>query len=205
MFIEIKANRKSLSNRKLISGVGINDSWYQISSITDGKTHFCPYYSVWKSMIDRCYSKKSKEKYPTYLDCYVCDEWFVFSVFKGWMSTQDWQGKFIDKDIIKYKNKIYCPEFCVFVTREINNIILDNKSIRGEHPQGVYFDKRRCTYHSKLKVDGVAINIGTFKTSVGASLKYRQSKYDHLISVAIKQSDKRVSAGLMKHALLYKD
>ncbi len=46
-FVEYPATKRSLSMRKLVSGVGINDAWYLTSDNTNGKAIRCPYYSVW--------------------------------------------------------------------------------------------------------------------------------------------------------------
>ena len=33
-----------------------------------------PYYMIWHSMLQRCYSKIYQQKHPAYLDCSVCEE-----------------------------------------------------------------------------------------------------------------------------------
>ena len=38
-------------------------------------------YDLWKRMIQRCYSEKYHEKYPTYKNVTVCDRWHSFSKF----------------------------------------------------------------------------------------------------------------------------
>ena len=60
---------------KLVCGVGINDLGYRTQvkeEVTKNggkrvmKTVFlCKYYAVWKSMLERCYSKKSIESRPS--------------------------------------------------------------------------------------------------------------------------------------------
>ena len=53
------------------------------------------------------------------------------------MEKQDWEGKFIDKDLLFPGNKVYGPDTCVFVTRQLNNLFTDHGG-RGPHKQGVY-------------------------------------------------------------------
>lgn len=53
-FIEIKANKKSISARKLVCGVGINDAKYVVKPIINGVQYRCPYHERWSSMIRRC-------------------------------------------------------------------------------------------------------------------------------------------------------
>ena len=61
--------------KKLVCGVGINDTDYVTQKfatiIVNGKRKqkrvwFCPFYRVWKNMLDRCYSTKFQDKNPTY-------------------------------------------------------------------------------------------------------------------------------------------
>ena len=94
--------------KKLVCGVGINDAGYVVMEfetiIVDGKRKrkrvwACPYHQTWKGMLERCYSTKFQERNPTYIGCTVSKEWLVFSNFRAWMMTQDWQGKHLDKDI----------------------------------------------------------------------------------------------------------
>ena len=62
---------------KLVFGVGVNDLDYRTrvyEYVTeDGgrrvqkPVFLCKYYTVWESMLRRCYSKKYLESYPTYI------------------------------------------------------------------------------------------------------------------------------------------
>ena len=44
MFEEISVNPLSISKRKLVCKVGINDAPYKVSPIINGKRHKCPIY-----------------------------------------------------------------------------------------------------------------------------------------------------------------
>ncbi len=71
---------------KLVWGVGINDLGYRThvqEEVTKNggkkirKTVFlCKYYVAWRNMLQRCYSKKYLESYPTYIGTSVCNEWY---------------------------------------------------------------------------------------------------------------------------------
>ena len=76
-------------------------------------------------MLQRCYSESHLVRQPTYKGCSVCEEWLTFSNFKSWMEQQDWEGKQLDKDLLVYKNKIYSPETCVFVSSVINSFFVE--------------------------------------------------------------------------------
>ena len=98
-------------------------------------------YNTWRKILERGYDKKFKDKYPTYKDVTVCEEWHNFQVFAKWCeenyNPNFMEGWAIDKDIIIKGNKIYSPETCAFVPAEVNNIVLKSKSIRGDLPIGV--------------------------------------------------------------------
>lgn len=78
-------------------------------------------YSVWHSMLTRCYSKAYQKKQPTYIGCIVCEEWHNFQTFGDWFVDNYIDGYHLDKDIVFEGNKVYSPETCVFVSRNENN------------------------------------------------------------------------------------
>ena len=65
-FVKRLASNHSFANRRLMCGVGINDSDYKLTHLDEkGKQHMCPYYMTWSNMIKRCYSKSFlKDKGP---------------------------------------------------------------------------------------------------------------------------------------------
>ena len=194
MFIEMPASNMSISKRRLICGVGINDSCYIVKPIINGKQFRCPYYSRWENMLVRCYSNKFKSRCPTYVGCSVLDEWLVFSNFKVWMEKQDWKGKHLDKDILIQGNKIYSPETCLFVSCKINLLLINHKARRGNHPQGVCFNKTTKKYRAGVRVDGVLRFLGVFDTSELAYNAYKAAKYNIIKGVALGQSEPLRSA-----------
>lgn len=199
-FIEVKAGKNSLSNRKPIYGVGINDADYITQATIDGKRVRCPFNSVWHNMIKRCYSDVSQKERPTYKGCTVCNEWLTFSDFKLWMIKQDWKGKSLDKDILIQGNKIYSPDRCVFVTQEMNCLLLDNKAIRGTLPIGVSLFKRDGNYHSQIKINGINVHLGYHDTPELAHKAYKVAKYAHIKEIALQQTEPLRSA-LLKYKI----
>lgn len=88
-----------------------------------------PLYNLWASVIQRCYYKKhaSFHNYGA-MGVTVCEEWKKdFKPFYDWAIENGWQrGLDLDKDkLYKQKfgtdGKIYCPEYCCFVTRKENS------------------------------------------------------------------------------------
>lgn len=176
---------------KLVYGIGINDADYPLSKTVNGKRERCPFYKTWLHMLIRCYSDEYKKKYPTYQNCSVCSEWLSFMAFRSWMMTQEWEGKQLDKDIIKQGNKVYGPDFCAFVTCRTNNFIL-KKEVNNGLPCGVYFDSYRNCYSVGISAYGKTIKLGRFKDLNDAALVWRKKKKELALELAAQQTDIRV-------------
>ncbi len=193
-FIEIKANKRSLARRRLVQGVGLNDSDCTTEITINGKSATCPVYKRWNCMLERCYSLKYHKRQPTYIGCTVCDEWLTFSNFKAWMEKQDWKGKQLDKDLLTQGNKIYSPDFCLFVDSNINSLLIDRKASRGKSPQGVCFNKGVDRYVARVSVNGRPKHLGYFDSPKLAHDAYRLAKYAIIKEVALRQSEPLRSA-----------
>jgi len=183
---------------KLVYGVGVNDISYQAYLTTDGTRAVCPFYARWFNLIGRCYGVFSPSRSKAYAECYVCDEWLIFSNFKKWMEQQDWQGKELDKDIILKGNKVYSPKTCAFVDSATNAFVLDSKSTRGKLPIGVDFHKSnqkiraRCSNPFTKKSE----HLGYFRSEVEAHLAWKNRKHQLACQLADRQSDIRVAEAL---------
>lgn len=202
MFVKIPATKRSISSRKKVHIFGINDADYLVQPRINGIKYMCPYYDVWQGMLRRCYSQESLRKRPTYFGCTVCKDWHLFSNFRAWMKTQDWKDKSLDKDIITPNNKVYSPDNCVFVTKDINSLLNKNEVIRGRYPLGV--SAKGSGFRAKISAYGKSVWIGTYKTIEEAESAYKQYKYRLLLDIAKSHDDERVRNGLILHAnLLY--
>lgn len=197
-FIEFPATSKSISQRRPIFGVGINDADYITSPTIDGRQLVCPYYLKWSRMIQRCYSDKFKLKYPTYKDCTADPVWHKFSAFKEWMQGKDWHNKELDKDILFYGNKVYGPDKCLFVSRRVNVFLTDRGGSRGDWPIGVSFCKKTGKYRSMInRTAGKPTYIGHFVTPEEAHAAWRAEKSKIAIKIAQEEGDQRVSDALI--------
>ena len=173
----------------MVCGIGINDADYAMCSTIDGKQVKCPFYKVWNSMLRRCYSSRFHKKNPTYAGCTVASEWFLFSKFKLWMDEQDWQGKQLDKDILIQKNKVYSPSTCIFVSSEINNLLINNGACRGKFPLGVYLPKPKGKYVAQCNFNNAPKHLGYFDTPEEAHEAYKSFKYKYIAEIANQQSE----------------
>jgi len=202
-FIEILANKASLSMRSPVYGIGINDADYMVQPVINGKQERCPYYKVWQLMLMRCYSSKYHLKCPSYMECSTSNEWLYFSNFKRWMKTQDWEGKELDKDVLIPANKEYSSNTCIFVSRQINGLLNNHAAKRGKYPQGVHFHKATGKYMAKCKVNGKSKALGYFSTIREAELRYLNFK-SCLIKKIAKTQEPMIMKALMRHAELIK-
>lgn len=75
------------------------------------------YYS-WRNMLVRAHNKRGDR--PTYSDVSVCDRWLNYDNFFEDMSSTWWAGATLDKDITKPGNRVYCPEYCKWVSKSEN-------------------------------------------------------------------------------------
>lgn len=196
----------NLRNRnKLVYGVGVNDADYFVAGRNpDGKQWMCPFYKAWCSMLNRAYSPKYHARYTTYIGVSVCEEWHSFMTFRAWMQTQDWESKHLDKDILHPGNKVYSPENCIFVSQQINKLLIDSAAARGAYPIGVTWNKSNKKYEMQLNINGKRRHLGYFTDPYEAHLAWRKAKYDYIRAHAKRQTDQRLSKALYLHADLIK-
>jgi hypothetical protein len=200
-FPYVPATKRSLTCRKTVFGVGINDAPY-VTTVRrkDHPVQTCPFYSTWKGIIERGYSPKLHTIRPTYKDASVDERWLSFMTFRAWMEGQDWEGLEIDKDILVPGNKIYGPEFCVFVTGRVNKLLTNCEGIKGRWPIGVSLDKRVGRFMAICNNGSKSKHIGLFDTPEQAHAAYCQRKAEVITEVAHEQSDIRVKTALLLRA-----
>lgn len=92
-------------------------------SVAD-KPHYKRIKSVWLKVLARCYDPKCRE-YSFYgqKGVTVCDEWHDFKNFYYWYSLEivDTSFKYqIDKDLFSGSRKLYSPETCCLLPKEVN-------------------------------------------------------------------------------------
>ena len=195
---------------KLVWGVGVNDLGYRVhvqEEVTKNggkrirKTVFkCTYYAVWGSMLERCYSKKFLERYPSYAGTSVCSEWLSAKAFKKWMEQQDWSGKCLDKDIVVPGSRLYSPDTCAFVSQATNLFVIASDASRGDYPIGVDLYKRTGQYRASCNNPfiGKQEHLGYFSTPEEAHEGWRKRKHELAQLVAATESDPRVVEALKK-------
>lgn len=121
------------------------------------------------------------------------------------MSKQDWIGKQLDKDILHRGNKIYSPEYCVFVDSNINNLFINSPSRKGNCPLGVTFEKSTCKYVSVISKNGQQRKIGRFICRSQAHAAWQTEKAKHIEQLAAEQTDERIKNALMARVYQLRD
>lgn len=166
------------SPRGLVFGFGVNDADYITTPIMSGKQLMCPSYRQWREMISRAHSPTFHIKRPTYIGVSVCDEWKSFMAFRGWWLEHQIDGWQIDKDLTTIGNKIYSPEFCVFVPNWLNNFINVRKSDNKSGFVGCSFEGRTGMFKAQCQnpITGKNENLGRYRTAVEAGSAWRDRK-----------------------------
>ena len=137
-------------------------------------------YSCWKSMIQRCYSEKYKEKHPTYKDVTCCEEWKYYKNFKEWYNENYYEVNDermeIDKDILHKGNKIYSPETCCIVPHKINELFVKSDKRRGNLPIGILSYKNKFRVQCNLGEKKKQKHLGVYDTIEEAFEVYKKYK-----------------------------
>ena len=193
-----------------VQGIAINDADYQTTvyvkytRLSDRKECLavyrqCPYYRKWHSLVDRCCSARIKKLQPSYKDCTLQLNWLLFSSFKTWMETQDWQGKELDKDLLVRGNKHYGETTCVFVDKRLNTFLVqtENDNANGL-PKGVSWYPKYGKYLAQCR-DPFSNRRGFIKycdTIVEARVAWLERKHEYALKYAEMQTDERLKQAL---------
>jgi len=141
-------------------------------------------YDTWSLMIRRCYDEKMREKFPTYKDVTVCEHWYNFQSFAEWFdknyNSEIMQGWHLDKDIICSDCRMYSPETCCFVPREVNNFLKGSHKNNGL-PAGIVITKG-----GKYQVNSCGNYLGTYIDIEQAWKINKETKEKHIISLTKK-------------------
>lgn len=151
---------------------------YNVGYIGQGRydSSYRKCYKSWQRVMERAYSIKWKEKYSSYKDVRVCEEWNCFQNFAKWYVENYIEDFELDKDILLKGNKIYSPETCTFVPPELNKCFTKREAKRGKYPIGVSFHKKIKKFTTSLNRNGVVIPLGYFDTPEEAFQTYKIAK-----------------------------
>ena len=149
-------------------------------------------YKVWLSVLQRSFNEKLKSRDTCYHDVGVSEDFLDFNFFLTWATNQvgynnnGWQ---LDKDILVKGNKIYSPETCCFVPREINNNFIRCMKKDKLLPMGIT-KQRNGKYRVRLNWEGEEKLVGVFKDLEDATLAHSEAKSSYVKSLAEKWKGK---------------
>ena len=202
----VQVKRGNVKDRYLpsVCGLGILGNKYP-STINGVNTKE---YTLWKTMLQRCYSTTLKKKYQTYEGCEVSENFLHYEYFYEWCNQQIGfgnKGFDLDKDLLVKGNNIYSEHSCVFLPTEVNKVLIKSDKIRGEHIIGVYWDKTNKAFKAQVsKNKGKQECLGYFKTEIEAFNTYKTAKESFIKEQAEKwkgQIDERAYEALMNYTV----
>lgn len=166
----------------------IGEGVYKSCEVLNDKIRPTKFYTLWGSMFSRCYNGEN----PTYKDVTVCEEWHNFQNFakwagenwKSWMDSS-WQ---LDKDILVKGNKIYSPETCCFVPKQLNCLYLINTKKKSNLPLGVWL-RKDGKFIAEISKNRKRERLGSFSTSEEAFQSYKTAKEEYIKEIANKWKD----------------
>ena len=166
--------------RVKICGVGF------IPSTLKGKEHRrIRAFISWKNMIRRIYNGYGRFA-KCYENCVICEEWLDYGVFKNWYENQRGCGlKYeLDKDLLG-NGKLYSPETCCLLPRELNRMISDRKTKNRELPTGVVKSGKKYYAHYVMGTsEKKLVRIGGFNTPEEASNAYKAFRKKRIAETA---------------------
>lgn len=167
---------------------GINDN--TCPSYTGGRLTGKPLreWRLWKGMIYRATGQAATTIYD---GCSVSENFNRYSYFYDWCHNQiGWENEnwHLDKDLILPGNRQYHEDRCAFVPAEINCLVPNTKSYRGDFPRGVIYDAGRSKpFRAECKYGrGRKKYLGRYYTKEEAFLAYKVFKEARIKEVADK-------------------
>jgi hypothetical protein len=166
-------------NAKTVHGFG-----YQ------GLGHFCfkqnrSAYGRWASMIGRIHAPQTKQIALDYQGCSIVEPWYSFQNFCEWLSNEPFYGNSgyeIDKDLRVVGNRVYGPDTCCLIPKELNSLIGRDRR-QNSHGSGVGFVPSTGRYYSHIWTRGVRTHLGTFETKESAQTAYRSAHRERVVEV----------------------
>ena len=121
------------------------------------------------------------------------------------METQDWEGKQLDKDLLVYKNKVYSPDTCVFISQKLNIFITKGRNNK-DTPIGVSYRKNQRTRSEELKPYTSAISSkekrtpyhGSYTTALEAHRVWQRAKLLQILEFIATENEDLVVKGLRR-------
>lgn len=153
-------------------------------------------FKTWNGVLQRCFDPLWKGRHKCYEQTTCSEDFLCASDFIVWGKSQvgynsvdEFGNPFaLDKDILVKGNTVYSPDTCIFVPREINNLVLSNRKVRGSLPIGVTAKEGR--FRARVSINKSEVALGVFDTLGEAFEAYKEAKERHIKEMANKWKDK---------------
>lgn len=154
----------------------------------DGRISKC--YNVWSAMLSRCYNTK-RGGLQSYSECKVSDTWHNYQNFSLWFRDnyiEDWE---LDKDFLVKNNKVYSPETCCFLPKELNNIFRKKRrtSKQIKLPRGVQ-KLPSGNYEASSSFEGIRKYLGVYPTPEAAWIVVKSFVEGKILTLSEKYKSK---------------
>ena len=136
----------------------------------DSKTRL---YNIWRSMINRVENKNSLD-YKNYggRDITICKEWRIdYLSFKKW-ALENGYSNTLKIDRIE-NNSGYSPDNCRWATQTIQS--RNTRRLRSTNTsgyRGVSWHKKQQKFNSRITVNSITINLGSYCSDIEAAKAY---------------------------------
>lgn len=175
---EYYTNRLGKVKKKLL-GVGTN--YHKLPTRTS--KGIVGSYKAWYNMLVRCYCKIYQKRQPSYIGCYVSDNWKEYSNFKVFYDNNYRAGYQLDKDLISPGNKEYGVATCSYIPQQVN-LVLGGDAIKGTYKKGVTWSKQNKAYIAQVTVENIHKTLGQFDAEEDAYACYKEAKESHVKEIA---------------------
>lgn len=141
-------------------------------------------------MLRRCYDNTDISiRAQSYKNCCsVHPDWHNFQVFADWYNYHYRKEFELDKDILTKGNKVYSPNTCCFVPREVNQLFVKKDVLRGELPVGV--SRKRNKFQAQISKGSIRTHLTSFNTPEEAFQVYKITKESYIKEIADKYRGK---------------
>lgn len=180
---EITRGQTKDCSRPSVFGVGVTG---EIKTRVNGEQLY--EYILWCGILRRCYGSDQLTKSPSYEGCTVSENFKYFPYFKEWCNNQigfGIEGFDLDKDLLIKGNKVYSENVCIFLPRELNQVLVTGKGKRGKFPIGVGYLPKIGKFRARLGEE----YLGVHDTSDEAFCAYKQAKESYIKLLANKWRD----------------
>lgn len=163
-------------------------------------------YEDWHSMIRRCYDNSAY--HVTYQDVEVYESWKCYQTFAEWATKQvgfNNKGWHLDKDLLIKGSRIYSPDTCTYLPREINGFI--KRKRMNDLPLGVDLvinESGVIQYRSQGRANGSNVGLGSYpdiETAFNVYKKHKEALAKDLAVTWKSKIDKRAYEALMNYTV----